>query len=1857
MKSFAGFQTIECIYESPTTQVFRCRRISDNLQVIIKSIHQEYPSKEMLDNYRNEYHIAGMLEMDGIIQMYALKKYDNALMIVMEDIQGIPLQQMIAEKKLSLMSSLDIAIQLSTILGKIHEKSIIHKDLSTSNIIVVPEIAHVKLIDFGFSADLSNPKNAGRSEQIQGTFAYMSPEQTGRMDRNVDYRSDYYSFGVCLYEMITNRLPFVTEDPLRLIHCHLAKSPLTPHALNLDIPKSVSNIVMKLMAKNPEDRYQNISGIKADLENCMHQLQSTGEITDFKIGQQDVPKHFLLSKKIYARERELKQMMEIFHRMFACHEKVGSSTGIKTQGKSEVVLIKGDTGIGKSAFIEYVKKNVLRSNPSHQIFFISGKYERFSKNTPYSALVSAFSELIKHILKMDEEDLSQWRKKIQAALGENGQLMINVIPEIEWIIGEQPDIIKLSPKELQNRFEHTFQNFMMTFAEADHPLIIFLDDIQWMDTTSLKLLQLILTNSDNILFFIGAYRPRKLSEDHPIFEAIKQIEQARISVTTIPLRTLSSIHINQFLCDTFRCSTNYAQALTDVVMNKTHGNPFFIKEFITSVYEKRFIRLTTNGWEWDISNIKQTETTDNVVQLMSDKIQRLENHTRLLIQAAACIGAEFSMDALTHIVSSEQIDVNRCINEAIHEGMIVECEYPKSDFGSCALKAYRFVYDRVYQAAYALMTDTTRQAFHKKIGQFLLEKNKDDYKKAKIFDIVNHLNMSILTCTDPNEKVQLARLNLKAGLRAKTSTAYDAALIYFIIGISLLTEDAWEVYYSLICSLHLEASETAYLAGNFDEMVRLSEEVLTHSHQLMDQAKVYEIRLQACKMQDKKKEAIEIGQKVLAMLGVSIPKRANKISAIIAIARIYFRMSGKRIEHLIELPKMTNPEQLLIARILTFVGTAFYLTTPEILPVIVSEQIRIFTKYGNSPVSSASYAAYGMILCGMLNDLDNGYQFGRLAISLLEQFQTKEYWAKTLFRTGSFILHWKEHVRNSLPLLEDACANGIETGDIEFSIFSRYVHGVYSFLAGIELSVVKKNIQTFLDKYPQLKHLTAQNYRNLVQQLLENMMSSHDQPWILSGQFYQEEKMMPVHIQNNDRTLISIVYFAKGYLNFLFYRFEEALDCLEKANPYISGIVSTFVVPCYYFLDALTRLALYEQLSRCEQRKQLKIIISDQKRLKYWSKHSPMNHLHRYHLIQAEIHRVRKEIAEAMIHYDKAILLAKENQFLNDEALTNELATRFYIDNQKKKHAIPYLLESYNAYHQYGAVAKTEHLLHQYPYINTFIRTMNQKISWHPLSSSNMSCQNTGKEIDLLYIMKASTSISEEIVFSRLLEKLMTVVIENAGATRGCLILVQDEQLFVEAEIVNEKHENIHIASIPLFTRDDLPEQLINYVKRTQTDCVLDNAVIEGDFTDDRYIQRQKIHSVMCIPILHHGAFTGLLYLENNHMKGAFTANHVQTLKLIASQAAISIENAKFYNRLEDRVQERTRALSQAIDALKLRAYELTLLNKMSDMLNECREEKDTHEVLQKTCESLFPNDLGFIAILSMNTDLLEIIVRWNTDGQIIVDHLHQCDCFKTSQKTTIRTSDMTDICPFYPVKKTNAICIPLIAQNQTFGVFHLQFSTTHTCNEADELLKIIQAREDLAVRMAEQYTLSLVNLRLQKKLHMESIIDPLTKLFNRRYMEESLERESNRCKRRNQNLGVIMLDIDHFKNFNDTYGHKLGDDVLRGLGKFLKNIVRKEDIVCRYGGEEFMLILPESNIHTTISRAEHICNKIRQKVMVIHENLPITITVSIGVASLNEHGPDISNVIADADKALYAAKKMGRNQVQLAQYKDPPAP
>ncbi|NER51188.1 MAG: serine/threonine-protein kinase PknK, partial [Symploca sp. SIO1A3] len=860
MISISGYQLLTPIYETINSLVYRGIREQDKQPVILKVLKEDYPRPSELSRYQQEYQITHSLNLDGVVKAYSLEKYQKTLVIVFEDFGGESLKQLFNDHvggiyELTLRQFLAIAIKITQSLGKIHAAQIIHKDINPANIVFNRETEQLKIIDFGISTILTRENPTLKNPNVlEGTLAYISPEQTGRMNRYLDYRTDFYSLGATFYQLLTNQLPFETNDPLELVHCHIAKNPVPPH-LKIgedNCPKVVSDIVMKLMAKTAEERYQSAWGIKADLEKCLEQLQYHGAISEFTLGSQDIADKFQIPQKLYGREKEIQTLLAAFERVSSNWSFVSRNNNQKLitndKRQSQFMLVAGYSGIGKSALVAEIYKPITRQRG----YFISGKFDRFQRNIPYSAVVTAFSELVRQLLTENEIKLNQWRTKLELAFGSNGQVIIDVIPELELIVGKQPAVAELGATESQNRFNLVFQNFIKVFAQPDHPLVIFLDDLQWADTATLKLLQLLMTATDcqyhntasttispvaeekRGLFLIGAYRDNEVNEAHPLMLMVDEIRQSGAIVNQLSLCALELTHVNQLISDTLKCTPERAKPLAELVLSKTGGNPFFLNEFLQSLYTEGLLEFNIHSlsWQWDLNQILLTNFTDNVIELMALKIQKLPTNTQQVLQLAACIGNQFELSTLSIVADKSQRETAELLWQAVAEGLIIslgdsyklleldviseetiEQTRRRGDAETRGIEIpppisftpaqpitieYKFTHDRIQQAAYSLIPEEDKQRLHLQVGEVLLAHTTTNQLEQKIFDIVNQLNLgsplinssSRLAVEQAVETDELAQLNLLAGKKAKASAAYKPALQYFQIGIGLLDEEA-----------------------------------------------------------------------------------------------------------------------------------------------------------------------------------------------------------------------------------------------------------------------------------------------------------------------------------------------------------------------------------------------------------------------------------------------------------------------------------------------------------------------------------------------------------------------------------------------------------------------------------------------------------------------------------------------------------------------------------------------------------------------------------------------------------------------------------------------------------------------------------------------------------------------------------------------------------------------------------------------------------------------------------------------------------------------------------------------------------
>jgi len=1523
MLKLDGYQILTSIYESANSIIYRGIRQQDNQAVILKMLKEDYPTPSELTRYKQEYEITRNLDTDGVVKAYGLEHYQRTLVIILEDFGASSLKQLMSvgtKAIMPLQDFLNIAIAVVEILDNIHAANIIHKDINPANIVLNPVSRIVKIIDFGISTVLNRENPTLRNPNVlEGTLAYMSPEQTGRMNRSLDYRTDFYSLGVTFYELLTGQLPFETSEPLELVHCHIAKPPVPPHLLSKgigEIPKTVSDIVMKLMAKTAEERYQSAFGIKADLEECLNQLHQHNIISVFPLARRDISDKFQIPQKLYGREHEIDALLSAFERV--------------TSDKTELMLISGYSGIGKSALVQELYKPITQKRG----YFISGKFDQYQRNIPYSAVVSAFQELVKQLLTESEEQLQEWREKILAALGINAQVVIDVIPEIEVIIGKQPAVPELGPTEAQNRFNFVFQNFIKVFTNPGHPLAIFLDDLQWADGASLKLMQLLMTALYPGLFLIGAYRDNEVSSAHPLMLTLDEITKNGANIERICLSNLDLSTIINFITDTLNCSQESANTLAELVLFKTGGNPFFMNEFLKSLYTERLLEFDfhSHKWQWDLEQIQAQDFTDNVVELMGLKIQKLPENTQQLLKLAACIGNQFDLKMLATSCEKSLRETVNDLHAAVAESLVmslgnrddlelalIQQESPNTPLPTTPyqLPGYKFIHDRIQQAAYFLISEQDKPLLHRKIGQLLLQNTPVDKREEKIFDIVNQLNFGIELISHHPEKNELAQLNLIAGKKAKASAAYEPAFNYLQVGIRLLGEKGWQTQYDLALALHVEAAEAAYLTGDFEQMERLAQIVRNQAKTVLDKAQVIEVKILALIAQTKLEQAVDTGVQILRELGVRLPQKPNKLNILMGLLETKLTLAGKRISDLAELRQMSDPFKLAALRILSRIVSPAFIAAPKLLPLIASKQVILSVKHGNCPESIYAYAIYGLILCGVVGDIESGYEFGQLALRLLERFNARKFKTKALFIANGFIGHWKAPAKETLLPLLEAYKSGLETGDLEYAAYAVLVYSFNAYLSGKELSELEPQMAAYSKVMGQLNQEPALSMHQPHHQAVLNLLDRAENPCYLIGNGYDERTVLPSLIQANARTSICYVYLNKLILCYLFEQYPEALSNAGCNEQYLDGATATFTVPYFYFYDSLTQISLYSDASKLEQKRRINKVIANQKRIKKWAHHAPMNHLHKFYLVEAERYRVIGKDVLAMEYYDKALALSKEHEYINETALAYELAAKFYLSKGKELSARAYMQEARYCYQLWGATAKVKDLEKRYP---QWLAATSQG-SQGTKTTTVVTTTGSGSSLDIATVMKASQAISGEIVLDKLLSSLMKILLENVGAQRGYLILENQRKLLIEAESAIDSERVTVLQSIPIENSQVISEAIVNYVARTFESVVLSDATAEGNFTKDSYIQQHQPKSILCFPLINQGKLVSIVYLENNLTTGAFTPERFEVLKILSAQAAISIENARLYQTLEDKVKERTAQLAEA-------NQEITALNK-----------------------------------------------------------------------------------------------------------------------------------------------------------------------------------------------------------------------------------------------------------------------------------------------------------------------------------------
>ncbi|MBO3463600.1 ATP-binding protein, partial [Aetokthonos hydrillicola] len=1379
--TIAGYELREQLYNGYRSLVYRGIREVDSLPVVIKLLKNPYPSFSELVKFRNQYTIAKNLNHPGIIQTYSLETYRNGYTLVMEDFGGISLKDYFINNNHvgCLDEFLEIATDLSNTLDYLMGHGVIHKDIKPANIVINPETKQVKLIDFSIASLLPRETQTLISPNIlEGTLGYISPEQTGRINRGIDYRTDFYSLGVTFYELLTQELPFQSEDAMELVYSHIAKMPMALKNRE-EIPQVLSDIVMKLMAKDASDRYQSALGLKYDLEKCLVQIQETGKIEDFVIAQKDVCARFTIPDKLYGREAEVETVLQGFERV--------------NTGATEMMLVTGFSGIGKTAVVNEVHKPIVRQRG----YLIKGKFDQFQRNIPFSAFVQAFRDLMGQLLTESDFHIQQWKNRILDAVGHNGQVIIEVIPELETIIGQQPPTPQLSGIAAQNRFNLLFQKFVHIFTTAEHPLVIFLDDLQWADSASLKLIELLMSESaQGYLLLIGAYRDNEVSAAHPLMLSLAKITKSQATVNTITLNPLSNDSLNQLIADTLSCATEIAQPLTQLVYQKTSGNPFFSRQFLKALYEDGLIKFDyeQGNWQCNTTEVKALAVTDNVVEFMALQLQKLPEDTQSVLRLAACVGNQFDLATLAIISQQSEIETAAALWQALHSGLIL----PTSEIYKFYIEQsiqdvkpnsqivnYKFLHDRIQQAAYSLIPPDETAAVHLSIGRLLQKHTNIDERELQLFKIVNQLNRGRSLINDATEREELAHLNKRAGTKARTSSAYDAAMNYLNTGLQLLSPQCWQNQYDLSLELHQLAAEVTYLCGHYDQLTKLLAIGLQQSHHLLDRAKFYEIQVLALIAQHQARAAVDYACKILPNFGVHMPQKPSQLQIILGFFATLYHMSSKTPRDLLKLPPMSDPYKLAAMSLLTVMGSAAAIGMPEILPFTTFKAIPIYLRYGNIPKSSMAYMIYAFLLCERIGRIDAGYAFGKAAIKLCHQTSSREALAPTLFLWNRFIAYRKESLHSLSPLLLEAYEISLEVGNLEYAAYNLCVYFAQTFF--IKQNLVDLALEAITSRLAiqKLQQSVMVMLQDLCCQIMENLITAPDDVCQLVGRFFDETVVQ-------DREVQVYTSLFKTLLAFWFNRYELAIEQAAIVEKLLGNLDGTFFKTLFYFYDALLSLAVYPDLTSARQKVALAKVKTTRQRLAVLAKSAPMNYHHQQLLLEAEYLRVLGKLSQAIDFYDRSISGAKENGYIQQEALANELAAKFYLDWGKQKVAQTYMQQAYYCYARWGALAKIRDLEKRYPQL---LNTILQSASASSLKGSSTTIQATASNsssnisslLDLDTIVKISQSFTSEIHLERLVEQVMQAVVSNAGADKGALILNDQNILTVVSQYVNSQ--------------------------------------------------------------------------------------------------------------------------------------------------------------------------------------------------------------------------------------------------------------------------------------------------------------------------------------------------------------------------------------------------------------------------------------------------------------------------------------
>jgi len=1560
----------QMLYQGQTCRIYKLNNTETGKQEIVKVLQQDAPNYQVaLLFMQNEYDLSKNLTHVGTRKALRMGNFEQSPALFLEYVEGSSLSTL--SQDYSIGEILEIAIQITERLAYLHQHNIIHKDLNPNNILIDVENMAVTLIDFGISSRVSQKQHhLGNPKHLEGTLRYISPEQTGRVNKVVDYRTDLYSLGVLLYELFTGNVPFEHTDPMELVHAHITTLPIPIHEVNSTIFLPISKIITKLLQKNVENRYQTALGLQFDLEHCLGEFNKNKTITDFKLGQKDYSGKLQLPQKLYGREKESSILLEAFERV--------------SQGGKELLLVGGYSGVGKSALVNEVHKPITEKRG----YFIGGKYDQYQRNIPYYAMRKTFAELIGYWLLEEEQIVQQWKNKIQSVLGELAKVITEVIPELELLIGEPAEVPHLEGEQYANRFNYVFGLFMNAICSEEHPLVIFIDDWQWADNASLELFKVLLADESlkNVLF-IGAYRDNEVDESHPFVQMLYSIEKAGITpVQYVILKNLWLEDVEEWVKDALQ--EDEVIELVKLIYAKTQGNAFFTAQFLQTLFEEKllYFNFAESHWTWDIQKIQAQNITDNVIDLMTNKIQKLPSKTQELLKMGACVGASFELEVLATMAGCTIKECHEILEEALIAGLLLKRD----------AVTYRFVHDRVQQATYGLLSEHKQKELHYTIGNLWLESVQEIEREDKLMDIVSQLNFGLDLIQSDTEKETLFSLNLEAGNKAKSAIAYVAAHEHFRIAGSLLPSTTWVTNYETTFELYKNWGEVAFLINKKEESEKLLTIALEKAKDEFDKTEIHILRIRQKASEGQYLEASEEGALALNLFGYNLPSMTNQEFYVQAgneeVGKYLEQIKRISPEGLKELPILTEKVHLTCIHIINVMFDGVFMGAPYAYLYISAKAINISLQHGQSRYISQGILNISFAHCSM-NEYELFYELSQVALYFRNKYQFKEFDARFYLTLGYASL--TQDMQTAIDYLVMAFQKGLEVGDFSYA--------VYGITAGsrstnvLSLETMLEQIQIGERFYRKIDNPIMLLVGNMHKGYALNMKGQTNSKLSFSFDGFDEEEYIEIF------TKVSAVWIM-AYRRFkiqslvLWGAYDEAYFLVQNRVEGLTmiGGIDIEYKGGYYFYCVLTVIALYKQEKISEEEMQT-VLEEGLREIELLAQANSSSFASIYHIVLAQKAELENNAVDAMNEYDTAIELAVENELWSYVAIGNELAMQFYLSLSKPQFASLYLTNAINYYRLWGADGKANMLEQEYHSIYRKIvrhhtATNSTYTATHTLFRTTHQSQTTSHSmastLDMNTLLKASQALSKEIQLESLLQKMLRILIENAGADKGILLLEQDEKWFIQGEIYGTGEEKI-LHQLPLEEGENiLSGTVINYVINSKQLLVSEDVLEDTRLTKSTYIQQSSVKSLLCLPIVNQSKLIGILYLENSVVTGAFSQDRVDLLSSLASQVAISIENALLYENLEDKVAKRTAEVERQKNIL-IKSY-TKLKNTQSQLVQA--EKMATLGMLTAGVAHEINNPINFVLA---GTDTLEVFFE---DMQTMLENYERFETSTTQE-------------------------------------------------------------------------------------------------------------------------------------------------------------------------------------------------------------------------------------------------------------------